>query len=192
MSPLLVKAACEWGAEGAGCMGGNRVGKGRAAPGGQSAAGLLGARAMSPPGHGVAAVPPPRRRPKATALPSLQPLALPTAAPRPAGVLWSISPRLVAFLLGYAALGTAVSTCCFGRLLMRLQVPPAGLRRVVMLASLFLRTRGDDEGCCSGGAKGNLLPAQRSRCGAARRAGAALRLPRSWASGEHMRGVAGC
>jgi ABC-type uncharacterized transport system fused permease/ATPase subunit len=37
-------------------------------------------------------------------------------------VLWSISPRLVLFLVGYAVLGTAVTTCCFGRLLMRLQV----------------------------------------------------------------------
>jgi hypothetical protein len=53
-----------------------------------------------------------------------------TPAPQPqvlncvafAGVLWSISPRLVAFLLGYAVIGTAVSTCCFGRMLMRLQV----------------------------------------------------------------------
>jgi hypothetical protein len=40
----------------------------------------------------------------------------------PKGVLWSISPRLVLFLVGYAVLGTAVTTCCFGRLLMRLQV----------------------------------------------------------------------
>jgi ABC-type uncharacterized transport system fused permease/ATPase subunit len=47
-----------------------------------------------------------------------------------AGVLWSISPRLVLFLLSYAALGTAVTTCCFGRLLMRLQVggPAQGCR----------------------------------------------------------------
>lgn len=53
---------------------------------------------------------------------------LPRAAPQVlncvafAGVLWSISPKLVLFLLSYAAVGTAITTCCFGRLLMRLQV----------------------------------------------------------------------
>eukprot|EP00959_Pyramimonas_sp_CCMP1952_P218553 4570960-Pyramimonas_sp.AAC.1 len=37
-----------------------------------------------------------------------------------AGVLWSISPRLVLFLLGYAFVGTAVTTRIFGGTLARL------------------------------------------------------------------------
>lgn len=37
-----------------------------------------------------------------------------------AGVLWSVAPRLVWFLLGYAAAGTWLTTSVFGRRLMRL------------------------------------------------------------------------
>mmetsp|Transcript_14977 Transcript_14977/g.45203 ORF Transcript_14977/g.45203 Transcript_14977/m.45203 type:complete len:636 (-) Transcript_14977:410-2317(-) len=37
-----------------------------------------------------------------------------------AGVLWSVAPRLVWFLLGYAAIGTWLTTSVFGRRLMRL------------------------------------------------------------------------
>jgi ABC-type uncharacterized transport system fused permease/ATPase subunit len=38
-----------------------------------------------------------------------------------AGVLWSISPRLVLFLLGYAFLGTFGTAAVFGRALTSLQ-----------------------------------------------------------------------
>lgn len=37
-----------------------------------------------------------------------------------AGVLWSVAPRLVWFLMGYAAAGTWLTTSVFGRRLMRL------------------------------------------------------------------------
>ncbi len=37
-----------------------------------------------------------------------------------AGVLWSVAPRLVVFLLGYAVFGTWLTAAGFGRRLMRL------------------------------------------------------------------------
>lgn len=37
------------------------------------------------------------------------------------GVLWSVSPRMVAFLLCYAAAGTWITTSVFGRQLVSLQ-----------------------------------------------------------------------
>jgi len=37
-----------------------------------------------------------------------------------AGVLWMVAPSLVYFLLGYAVLGTWLTTSVFGRRLMRL------------------------------------------------------------------------
>lgn len=46
---------------------------------------------------------------------------LPATCPAPAGVLWSISPRLVLFLVCYALMGTLGTAWVFGRPLTALQ-----------------------------------------------------------------------